>query len=735
MLWCPGIPGSGKTTITSVVVDCLSNIYRHDNVGIAFVYCNYQDQSSQTVTNIIGALLKQFLEKDFEQSGAISNDVLNLYRKHKSRYSHPSLEELTTLLYAQISAYDRTFIVVDALDECPQASGAREMLLDVLRYLRKPEMKSSLFVTSRFHSGIEAEFEGHEKLEIAADSNDVKTYVQFMVQRHHRLTRFVDGNPVLQDMIVQTLTEKAQGMFLLVKLQMESISASATLRQLRNSLNRLPTSFDDLYSEMMHNIQEQGKDDRELAYQILFWISHARRPLKIQELQCALAMEWGSTEFDIDALPDKSFMLDVCGALVTVERSSNIIRLVHYTAQEYFERSKGVHFPKAEGAMALTCLTCLYLDDFRRGPCPDDGELERRVESMPLLEYAAKHWGSHMRPHSSEETINAAMALLSHEKALASAIQIMHASSVRYPNYSQRYPQHVTGLHLAAYFNLEELTAVLLKNGADHEQSNEYYGRPLQAASLGGSENICQLLLISGAKVNALGGRHETALQAAALAGHASVAHFLLKNDADPNATSGRCVTPLQAASFKGYVNIVKMLLEAGAAVNAQFKGGPNALHYAAMHGHAVITETLLKNGANIDSRDGDNGRTALLWAAWNGRSTIVQCLLDSGANIDAVDHQDSTALHLALERHHHPTVQILLDKGAKFDVVNTSNKTQVQLALASIEKINPVEFELDERLSKALELASQAEVKVLRRKAEVQVTQVKDIYCGISSV
>ena len=43
ILFCPGIPGAGKTITTSIVVDYLLKLHRNDGtVGIAFLYCNFQ---------------------------------------------------------------------------------------------------------------------------------------------------------------------------------------------------------------------------------------------------------------------------------------------------------------------------------------------------------------------------------------------------------------------------------------------------------------------------------------------------------------------------------------------------------------------------------------------------------------------------------------------------------------------------------------------------------------------
>ena len=41
-LFCPGIPGAGKTILTSIIVDNLTSRFRNDpKTGIAYIYCNF----------------------------------------------------------------------------------------------------------------------------------------------------------------------------------------------------------------------------------------------------------------------------------------------------------------------------------------------------------------------------------------------------------------------------------------------------------------------------------------------------------------------------------------------------------------------------------------------------------------------------------------------------------------------------------------------------------------------
>jgi hypothetical protein len=46
------------------------------------------------------------------------------------------------------------------------------------------------------------------------------------------------------------------------------------------------------------------------------------------------------SELDEENLPEIEDMVSVCAGLVTVYEESNIVRLIYYTTQEYFERTQ-----------------------------------------------------------------------------------------------------------------------------------------------------------------------------------------------------------------------------------------------------------------------------------------------------------------------------------------------------------------------------------------------------------
>ena len=125
-LFCPGIPGAGKTILTSIVVDQLMTRFEKDKtIGIAYIYCNFQRQDEQKAGDLLGSLLKQLAQ---DQSSSLPETVKALYDKHKDKRTRPSFDEIRRSLHSVAAQYSRVFIFIDALDECQVAGGCRDKL-------------------------------------------------------------------------------------------------------------------------------------------------------------------------------------------------------------------------------------------------------------------------------------------------------------------------------------------------------------------------------------------------------------------------------------------------------------------------------------------------------------------------------------------------------------------------------------------------------------------------------
>jgi hypothetical protein len=161
-----------------------------------------------------------------------------------------------------------------------------------------------------------------------------------------------------------------------VRLYIDSFLDNSIKKKVLSTLNGLPKgskALDNAYNDAIKRIEGQLPGNSALARSILSWITYAQRPLTTGELSHALAVDIGDSELDPGNIPEVEDMVSVCVGLVTVDDETNIIRLVHYTTQEYFVRIREDWYPRAQQEITLTRLTYLSFDPFRAGSCPDDG--------------------------------------------------------------------------------------------------------------------------------------------------------------------------------------------------------------------------------------------------------------------------------------------------------------------------------------------------------------------------
>lgn len=106
----------------------------------------------------------------------------------------------------------------------------------------------------------------------------------------------------------------------------------------------------------MDRILAQAETYRDLALQVLAWLSHTKVPFSIEDLQHALAVR---VERNIlhEELTHKETILSVCMGLVVVDPASRIIHLVHHTTQKFFEDNISRWDPDAKLQLTRTCFT------------------------------------------------------------------------------------------------------------------------------------------------------------------------------------------------------------------------------------------------------------------------------------------------------------------------------------------------------------------------------------------
>ncbi|UPL02804.1 hypothetical protein LCI18_013738 [Fusarium solani-melongenae] len=686
-LFCPGIPGAGKTILTSIVVDFLDSRFDSDSdIGIAYIYCNFRRQHEQKIGDLLASVLKQLTQC----RSSLPDSVKNLYDRHKTKRTRPSLNEILGLLQSVAAIYSRVFIIVDALDECSASDGCRTRFLSELFNLQARH-RINIFATSRFIPEIMDRFETSISMEIRATPDDVARYLQGHIGQ---LPSFVQRDRQLQEEIMTGISEAVDGMFLLAQLYLRLLADKPTLNDIRSAMETFRKQGQGLgehqkdqvlaraYEQAMERINEQMPGMKTLALKVLSWITCAKRQLTTSELRHALATRMGKSELDHGDLTDIRDMVSVCAGLVTVDKESGVIRLAHYTTQEYLEQTQKRWFPEAESAITTICVTYLSFSVFEAGVCTTDHKFEERLRLNLFYDYAAHNWGHHglnaLNALEDETLSQVVISFLKSKAKIEAACQALMAAKLysSHTKYSQEPPRNTTGLHLAGFFGLRKAAETLLGVGHRPDVKDTRSRTPLWYAALNGHKAIVELLIEVRADVNAA-----PALQAAAWGGHLEVVEKLLAAGANVNVAPADQFgqTALQAAAKGGHLEVIEKLLAAGADVNAA-----PALQVAAWGGHLEVVEKLLAAGANVNVAPADQfGQTALQAAAEGGHLEVIKKLLAAGADVNApADQFGQTALQAAAKGGHLEVIEKLLAAGADVNAAANSHRwTALQVA------------------------------------------------------
>ena len=164
----------------------------------------------------------------------------------------------------------------------------------------------------------------------------------------------------------------------------------STIHRRRERLSKMTDrlGLGDAYGATVERIKAQGGDKSRLKMAALMWVSYAERSLQAGELCHALAVELGSTYFNVWNIPSISTLVGCCQGLITVDKEASTVRLVHFNLQEHLSARPDI-FSRPHSTMAEICLTYLNSQQVKTlSADPSPG-----IQDTPFPEYCSLHWG------------------------------------------------------------------------------------------------------------------------------------------------------------------------------------------------------------------------------------------------------------------------------------------------------------------------------------------------------
>ncbi|KAL8811285.1 MAG: hypothetical protein Q9200_001920 [Gallowayella weberi] len=589
VLWCPGMHVlldsarfANAIGGSSMVIGHLEEKHKSQNVAIAYVYCVHNAEH-QSASNFLGNLLGQLAL----QSPTFPEDIKSCHKQHSRNGTRPALSDLSRLLASQVQLFDKVFVLVDALDECPDHDGTRASFLSNVYEL---PASTKLMVTSRDLPSIASLFKDDLRLDIRAREEDVKLFIESQMEQRRELNDLLENRDDIRSIIAKTIVDLSNGMFLIAVLHIDSLAKEDNIRDLKESLHRLPKDLDRTYDDAMKRIK--GQNSRKLT---------------------ALSIRPGDTFLDPEAIPKAESFVSTCCGLVVVEDESTIVRLVHYTTEEYFKRELQCYRDQAAHQATFLGIPFFVKKLLDQGAEIDAQDsygwtplhmacIEGHIEVVQLL----LDFGAAFNLCTKFKESALCLAVSSDRNTIARLLLSQGAEV------NTRDRNRQTLLHKACLEEHIEVCQSLLDFNADVNLRDYCGWNTLHYAAQSGIPAIARLLLSRGVEVNARATDGKTPLHVACWRGNIEVVQSLLDFNADINlndysGTSTRSnagTTPLHLVSSQGYIEIVQLLLDFHADVNLRNKNGRNALYDAVQHNRPEAAQLLLENGANLTKEE-----------------------------------------------------------------------------------------------------------------------------------
>ncbi|KAH9983395.1 hypothetical protein BJV74DRAFT_622140 [Russula compacta] len=343
LLWIHGKPGSGKSVLSSSIIKDIEDISNAGPAHLAYFFFDFKDTRKQDLRGLLSSLIIQLSH----QSDSFCDILFRCHTAHQCGSRQPSDRTLTQVLEDMLAVPGQVpiYVIIDALDECPNTTGLptpRDKVLMLVEKLVKLELPNlRLCITSRPEVDIRRTLECLTSNRISlhderGQEKDIVDFVCSVVYSDKNMRRWRDED---KKMVIETLSQRADGMFRWVYCQLE------TLRQclpasVRPILAELPETLDATYGRILSDIP---KSNRVHAHRLLQCLTVAVRPLQVEELAEVLAVDFmgiGGTpklKEDLRWEDQEQAVLTACSSLIAVVKGKNsrVVQFSHFSVKEF----------------------------------------------------------------------------------------------------------------------------------------------------------------------------------------------------------------------------------------------------------------------------------------------------------------------------------------------------------------------------------------------------------------
>ena len=202
------------------MIDRLLEHFGGENIAVACVYCDFQDHGKQTAANMVGVLTKQVVNA----LKMVPPEIEEAFKRAGNEVGGRGLQvsETVKLLGRALAPVERTFICIDALDECSDKHLSQ--LLSSLQTISQTSPGVRLFITGRPHiqNAVEKYLPGSvQVISFSPNSEDIGEYLE-MKLKHDSDSEAM--TPALKADIMRRIPENIPDVYVMVDSIIEAAS-------------------------------------------------------------------------------------------------------------------------------------------------------------------------------------------------------------------------------------------------------------------------------------------------------------------------------------------------------------------------------------------------------------------------------------------------------------------------------------------------------------------------------
>ena len=191
-------------------------MFNVESAFLAYFYFDFKDTAKQDSHALLSSVLIQLSD----QSDILCDTLFSLYSAHDQGSEQPTADSLARCLIDMLAIMGRVpiYLIMDALDECPNDSGipsSRERVLELVKELVElRHLNLRLCVTSRPEFDIRTTLEPLVTQQVSlhdesGQKQDINHYITSVIYSDKKMKRWRDDD---KNMVIEKLMEKADGM-------------------------------------------------------------------------------------------------------------------------------------------------------------------------------------------------------------------------------------------------------------------------------------------------------------------------------------------------------------------------------------------------------------------------------------------------------------------------------------------------------------------------------------------